>query len=136
MATTQFNNKSIQGLNQLAASSFPKSCCNCGRLFISVEQFLSETQDTELIHSKFKESYNLSEALRKCPCGSELAEEEIDRRVLTDKGQKRRETIGRMLAILEKKGIDTHIAKAELIKATHGKVSDFLETNLRISKTG
>jgi len=131
--TTPIDHQFIRGLNQLAASSFPKSCSHCGRLFVSAEQFLSETEDLELINSKFKESYNLPKALRKCPCGSEL-EEVTDRRILTEKGHKRRDTFERMLAILEKKGIDKHIAKSELIRATHGRISTFLENIMRIKR--
>jgi len=131
--STPINHQFIQGLNQLAASSFPKSCSNCGRLFVSAEQFLSETEDLELINSKFKEYYNLPKALQKCPCGSEL-EEVIDRRVLSEKGHKRRDTFERMLAILEKKGIDRHIAKSELIRATHGRISEFLKNILRVKR--
>jgi hypothetical protein len=131
------NSELFNGLHELVASSFPKSCSNCGRLFVSAEQFLSETQDFDLSNSDLKESvsqdgFNLAEAFRKCPCGSTLVEEFGDRRVQTEKGKKRRKTFGRMLAILEKKGVDSNVAKSELIKATHGKRSELVEKYLRI----
>jgi len=127
----------FSGLHELVASSFPKHCDSCGRVFVTAEQFLSETQDSALAISNLKESiekdgFAQAEVFRDCPCGATLMDEFGDRRVLTAKGKRRRETFGRMLSILEAKGISTEVAKSELINATQGKRSELLEKYLRI----
>jgi len=127
----------FRGLHELVASSFPKNCNSCGRVFVTAEQFLSETQDLSPATNSLKESiekdgFAQAEAFRDCPCGATLMDEFGDRRVLTAKGKKRRETFGRMLKILEGKGISPGVAKSELINATQGKRSELLEKYLRI----
>lgn len=42
----QFYKTLFKGLKEFTNTSFPKKCANCGRIFTSAEQFLSETQST------------------------------------------------------------------------------------------
>ena len=129
--------KLAQGIRELVESSFPKPCSNCGRLFVSAEQFLSETRDLPTTHDNLIDQVeaheqSLVDVFRNCTCGSVLMTEFSERRNLTPKGRKRRATFARMLKILEKKGVSTELAKSELIKATQGKRSELLEKYLRL----
>jgi pyruvate/2-oxoacid:ferredoxin oxidoreductase beta subunit len=136
MRSNKLNDELFKGLHELAASSFPKTCKTCGRVFKTSEQFLTETQDLLSARSCLKQAVEddgstLVEVFRNCPCGSTLMDEFSDRRDLSEKGLKRRKIFERMQAILIEKGIDADLAKSELIKAAKGKRSDLLEKYFR-----
>lgn len=134
MASNNTNEELFSGLHELAASSFPKSCNTCGRVFNTAEEFLKETQDLPSARSCIKQAVEddgstLLEVFRNCTCGSTLMDEFSERRDLSEKGLKRRAIFERMLEILISKGIDFETAKAELKKAAHGRRSELIEQN-------
>lgn len=52
----------------------------------------------------------------------------IDRRDISPKGLKRREIFGKMLVLLEQKGLSSNTARAELKGVMDGRHSDLLES--------
>lgn len=85
MKPDQSNEALAQGIRVLIESSFPKICSNCGRLFVSAEQFLSETKDLPITHANLIDvveasGNSLVDVFRNCDCGSVLMTEFSERR--------------------------------------------------------
>lgn len=136
MSSKNDNSELFAGLSELAESSFPKTCNNCGRVFETSAQFLRETVDLPSSRSPLKQAIEedgttLVEVFRNCPCGSTLMDEFSDRRDLSEKGLNRRKIFGRMHAILVEKGIDADDAKAELLKVANGRRSNLIESHFQ-----
>ena len=126
-----FRKQLFRGLETLAASAFPKHCANCGRVFMTAEAFLQETNAISEQHSGLKEGDDddgrrIVEAFRNCPCGSTLMSLFNDRRDASPAGLLRRQRFGEMLDFLIAHGIDRDTARAELIKVVRGEHSDLL----------
>ena len=127
----QFYSELFKGLRELAESAFPKKCTNCGRLFVSAEQFLLETQDvnastTGLKQSEDDDGSKIIEVFRNCPCGSTLMEFFNDRRGTSEAGTKRREKFEKLLDFLLDNNFDKMMARMELIKVLRGEKSEVL----------
>lgn len=121
----------FSGLRALAETSFPKECKNCGRLFETAEQFLSESEEINTTTSGLKEAVEedgstFIELFRNCPCGSTLMDYFSNRRDRSETGLKRRAKFGELLDYLVAQGLDYEIARAELIKVSHGDKSEIL----------
>lgn len=130
-----FYDELFRGLKALAESSFPKKCANCGRVFETAEQFLSETQDMGGAHTGLKEAMDddgsrIVEVFRNCSCGSTLLDFFGDRRDLSDTGVQRRKKFEELLRFLVSNGLDPTLARAELIKVLRGEKSEVL-SNIR-----
>ena len=130
------NTALLTGLSELAESSFPKTCNTCGRVFETAKQFLKETEDLPSSRSPLKQAVEvdgttLVEVFRNCPCGSTLMDEFNCRRDLSEKGLKRREIFSRMHDILTNKGINSDVAKTELLKVANGRRSDLIESHFQ-----
>lgn len=128
---TLFHSELFNGLKELAETSFPKKCANCGRLFSSAEQFLLETQGispsvTGLKQSEDDDGSKIVEVFRNCPCGSTLMEFFCDRRDFSDAGDKRRKKFDKLLDFLERNNFDRITARIELIKVMRGEKSEML----------
>ena len=131
-----FHNKLLKGLRALAETAFPKKCRNCGRIFKTAEQFLSETQDISASRSGLKEAEyddgtKIVEAFRNCPCGSTLMDFFSDRRDLSEAGIQRRKRFEELLGFLDDKGIDRNTARMELLKIMRGEKSEILAKFVR-----
>jgi hypothetical protein len=119
----------FKGLKALSESAFPKRCGNCGRVFETSEQYIRETE--KVSDSGLKESYDdddtpILEVYRNCICGSTLMDFFSDRRDLSEKGLKRRAIFQKVLDILAQKGIETPVARAELLKFMRSGESELL----------
>jgi predicted nucleic acid-binding Zn-ribbon protein len=121
----------FKDLKALSASSFPKKCSSCGEVYESSEQFVLKTADiggrSGLKSSEDDDGDHIVELFRNCVCGSTLMECFNDRRDLSRAGLKRRELFGRLMAMLEKKGLPADQARPELLKLIHGEHSRVLE---------
>jgi hypothetical protein len=121
----------FKDLKALSESSFPKKCSSCGKVYESSEQFVSKTSDISgqsgLKSSEDDYGEQIVELFRNCICGSTLMECFNDRRDLSKAGLKRRELFGRLMAMLEKKGLAADQARTELLKLIRGKHSRVLE---------
>ena len=126
-----FDSYLFKDLKALSESSFPKKCSSCGKVYESSEQFVLNTADiagqSGLKSSRGNYGDQIVELFRNCICGSTLMECFNDRRDLSKAGLKRRELFGRLMAMLEKKGLPADQARAELLKLIHGEHSRVLE---------
>jgi hypothetical protein len=125
------DNHLFRNLKALSESSFPKKCSSCGVVYESSEQFVQKTVDVAgrsgLKSSEDDCGDQIVELFRNCICGSTLMECFNDRRDLSKSGLRRRELFGRLLVMLEKKGLPADQARAELLKLTRGRQSRVLE---------
>lgn len=127
----QFIDELYSGLRALAETSFPRKCPNCGRLFETAEQFISETQDIRTSDSGLKESAEedgstIIELFRNCPCGSTLMDLFGDRRDFAEAGTKIRHQFSELLDSLVANGLEYNVARTELIKVMRGSKSEVL----------
>lgn len=127
----QSDNELFKGLKELTASSFPKKCRTCGRVFVSAEQFFLETQDirtspTCLKQSEDDDGSKIVDVFRNCPCGSTLMESFNNRRDLSAAGIEMRRKFESLLGRLEEKNLDRRVARTELIKLLRGEKSEIL----------
>jgi hypothetical protein len=122
----------LNGLTALIASAFPKKCMNCGRTYSSPDDFLRQTHDIPSAKSCLKEAVeddgnSIVEVFRNCVCGSTLMDEFSNRRDTSERGLARRQKFDRVLQQLTDKGMQTELARSELIKMLHGKKSHAIE---------
>lgn len=121
----------FENLKALSETSFPKKCNSCGEVYETSEQFIQKTGDvygtSGLKAGQGDCGGQIVELFRNCRCGSTLMECFNDRRDPGQAGLKRRELFGRLMAILEKKGLSAGQARAELLKLIHGEHSQILE---------
>lgn len=127
----QFSAELFAGLKALSASTFPKTCKNCGVAYKSVEDFWKKTDavrgKTGLKISLDENDRPIVELFRNCRCGSTLMDCFNDRRDTSEKGLKRRELFGKLLTMLGRKGLDGAKARIELLKMMRGEKSPVLE---------
>ena len=124
-------NELFKGLKALSDTAFPKRCANCGAEYATAEDYIKKTEDL-FGQSGLKKGYDdddnpIVELFRNCVCGSTLMDCFNDRRDVTESGLKRRELFGKLIVLLESKGIETPIARKELIKVLRGEKSELLE---------
>jgi hypothetical protein len=119
------------GLQALADRNFPRKCVSCGRVYATVEEFLSQTKGlahSSGLKSATMESTTVIELYRNCPCGSTLLELFGDRRDSSEAGAERRERFGRLLEMLGLQfGLNREEARMELLKILRGQRSPLLE---------
>ncbi len=119
------------GLKSLSDQAFPKRCPRCGRHFESAAAFIRSTQAVRTGSSGLKSARDESdrpmvELFRNCPCGSTLMDRFDDRRDLSDPGLRRRRLFGQLMQLLENRGLETEVARAELLKLLRGEHSAVL----------
>ena len=90
----------FEGLKPLTPSAFPKRCNNCGRVYETAEQFLTETLDMPRGNSSLKadvedDGLTIVEVFRNCSCGSTLMDNYSCRRDQSEQGQQRRASFSR-----------------------------------------
>ena len=125
------NEALYQGLKALSASSFPKRCAMCGQTFDSMEAFLQKTESIRG-HSGLKKGLDeadrdIVQLFRNCTCGSTLMDCFNDRRDQSEAGLKRRALFEKLLTMLTVKGLETSVARTELLRLMRGEHSPILE---------
>ncbi|MFH0926649.1 MAG: oxidoreductase [bacterium] len=119
------------GLSSLSDMAFPRRCSCCKKVYTTAEEFLSQTESIRgqsgLMESINDDEKPIVELYRNCACGSTLMEFFGDRRDNSEKGQLRRQKFGQLLDMLKTVGIETGVARQELLKILHGKDSEFLK---------
>lgn len=124
-------------LQALSKTAFPKKCSNCGRIFETEEDFVLKTRSCDnqsgLKSSLDEEDQPIVELFRNCVCGSTLMDFFSERRDLSEQGIRRRQVFGKLLVMLEEKGLSVDEARQELLKFMKGKRSQVLE-NLGIKR--
>ncbi len=120
------------GLETLTADAFPKTCPCCGRTFATAEDFLYRETSCVPLKSGLRaangaQQQPVVELFRNCPCGSTLLATFRERRDRSPAGRRRRARFGRLLAILERAGIDRDSARRELLALLRGGRSPYLE---------
>jgi hypothetical protein len=119
-----------KNLKALSSASFPKKCNTCGKVYNSVEDFITKTESirgkTGLKKSITEDSKAIVELFRNCVCGSTLMDCFNNRRDLSERGQQRRETFEKVLVYLVKKGVEKEKARQEILKIMRGEKSELL----------
>ena len=96
-----------------------------------MDAYLQETQHVRghsgLKHGLGDEGESVVQLFRNCVCGSTLMDFFSDRRDTSERGLKRRETFGKILQLLEQKGLDAATARRELLSVMRGQPSKILE---------
>ncbi len=121
----------FEGLQSLSDSAFPKTCGTCGKVYRSPSDFFTSSHPINR-RSGLKPSLDdddspIVEVFRNCECGSTLMDFFEDRRDTSPKGLKRRAVFGKVMVLLEKKGLPLTEARQELIGVMNGKPSQKLE---------
>ncbi len=121
----------FKDLQALSDSSFPKRCSACERTYLTVDQYIQETEQLTAEKSGLKQSWDdddstIVELYRNCLCGSTLMDFFTDRRDLTERGSKRRKKFQALISYLVEHGVEKNTARAELIKVIHGEKSELL----------
>ncbi len=108
-----------QGLQELAESSFPKTCAVCGRCYLTLEDFISKTQpisrSSGLKSAMEDDGTAIVELFRNCVCGSTLMDVCQDRRSGSERGLKRREKFEELLERLLERNIAEQDARNALL---------------------
>ena len=129
----------FKGLQALSATTFPKVCRCCNRVYETLDEYLKSTQDLP-DSSGLKASYDDSgqpavDLFRNCICGSTLMDQFSERRDLSPQGINRREKFANALALLERHGMKAQTARKELIQFMRTGHSETLEAmGLRTKK--
>ncbi len=128
------------GLRELAESSFPKRCRNCGTEYRNAAEFLAATQPLRTDSSGLKQSLGedgelIVDLFRNCVCGSTLLESFWNRRDFSEEGIKRRMRFQNMVDELVATGCTAGTARNELLKLMRGQANDLLSLAVQ-KKTG
>jgi len=123
--------KLYEGLKALSDAAFPKQCPVCGRRYETLDAYIrdigpSRRGEDDLKNGPDDEEHPNVELYRNCPCGAKLIDCFDDRRDLSQPGLKRRRLFGQLLEVLDRKGIEPHIARVELIRLMRGEQSNAL----------
>ncbi|WP_020410020.1 hypothetical protein [Hahella ganghwensis] len=135
-AGTQADESLMVGLRSLAEVAFPKRCVCCGRVYETLEEFVSQTTPCGTSGSGLREVTEedgevILELFRNCVCGSSLMEFCGDRRSQSESAAKLRERFEKLVMALESKGVNPDVARVELRKVVNGQQSELLATYLK-----
>lgn len=116
------------GLKALAASAFPKHCRNCGRIYHTADQFISESRALRAGVTGLKQSFDdndmtIVEVYRNCLCGSTLMDIFTDRRDSSEQGHQRRELFNTARSYLMGRGMSPEEARLCLLRLLRGEAS-------------
>lgn len=130
------NLKDFDGLIALLDTAFPKTCRSCGYVYVSTEQFFSETRDMPGGRSSLKADYEsegqvLVEAFRNCRCGSTLMDEFACRRDTSAEGDRKRQVFDALLRLLQAEAGDPQTARRQILDLLREEACD-LETLLQL----
>jgi len=119
----------LDGLRALTEAAFPKHCRNCGKIYLSAEEFLQETVSARSGHSGLKQGHDddemaIVEAYRNCLCGSTLMDYFSNRRDVSAEGDRRRLLFGLLLWQLEEEGMNAEEAREHILKLLRGDAED------------
>lgn len=121
----------FEGLQILSDSAFPKTCGNCGKVYRFPSDFFASSRPinnrTGLKSSLGENDQPIIEVFRNCECGSTLMDFFEDRRDNSAKGLKRREVFGRMMELLQQRGLAAAESRLELIGLMNGRPSEKIE---------
>ncbi len=124
----------LNGLRELSESAFPRKCSTCGRVYLSVEEFIRKTRQLEG-RSGLLENIGCPEEgddpsvelYRNCICGSTLMEFFLNRRDTSNNGRRRRLLFDKLLNLLIEKGLSEDDARRELLLTLQSNKSQLLE---------
>ena len=132
-AKISIDSELFSGLTELAATSFPKKCATCGKVYQNAEEFLEATEAVRQDTSGLKQSYDdddsvIVELYRNCVCGSTMMDFFQNRRDDSDKGLVRRKKFAELMDKLVNAGIEKDVAREELLKVVRGHKSDLIDS--------
>jgi hypothetical protein len=127
------------GLQSLVDSTFPKKCNNCGKIYKTKHDFLSETIPVKDISLEDKsglfefESGDVNTTIgvfRNCKCGTTLMADFQDRRENSALGQSRRNKFKKLMDALVEHGVESGVARREILGILRGNHSEIIEEML------
>lgn len=120
----------FQGFQALVASSFPKTCRCCGKVYPDVASFFEETRSlgrgSDIRPSETDDGEPELMLFRNCSCGSTLMEDFAERRDTSEQGRLRRALFAELKGVLVRRGFAEAEAHDELLKVIHGEPSEKL----------
>ncbi len=112
-------------------TSFPKKCARCGHIYLTLEEFLEDTESVSegagLAEFPIDEESRTVGVFRNCSCGSTLLVTCCDRRDMTDAGEERRRNFDKVLSCLVGLGVGREVGREELRRFMRGEKSTILE---------
>lgn len=124
-----------QGLTMLLDTAFPCRCSSCGRVYESLDDFVSHAEPipkTRGLKAMSAAMASPIEALnRRCACGSTMQQLVQERRSLTPEGRRRRKVFGELMALLASEGWAESDARAALLMTMRGEKSERLSALMR-----
>ena len=128
----------LKKLKSLIQYSFPVECTNCGRVYATLDQYLSQSEVLPQRRSRvtwFDHNDNsFTDIHRNYHCGSRLRVVINERRDKSESGIRKREIFDQRLKIFIAEGLETHCVRQELLKISHGEESEILKKNLNGAK--
>ncbi len=122
----------LKDLQTLSENAFPKKCTSCGKVYKTVEEYLTKTEGirgSSGIKAINDEDENFLEMYRNCECGSTLMDYFQDRRDTSEKGLLRRKAFDKLLTYLVSLGLDEEESRAALKKLVRQQPTDFFKRN-------
>ena len=127
------------GLQDLVDSTFPKKCNKCGKVYKTKQDFLAETIPVKDISLEDKsglfalEGGDISTTIgvfRNCKCGTTLMADFQDRRDGSSAGQTRRDEFKKLMDTLVEHGVESGVARREILDVLRGNHSKIIEEML------
>lgn len=120
----------LRGLREMAETTFPKQCRNCGNVYQDSRDFIERTVGIgpkKGVKTGFDDDdTRVLEFFRNCVCGSTLHGLYAERRDYTENGERRREKFDVLLQRLVTHGVAQEMARIELRKLLRGEESQML----------
>jgi hypothetical protein len=120
-------------LQTLVDTTFPKKCNKCGRVYSSKQEFLAHTEPVKNIKLEDNSGLFALEGgdaettigvFRNCECGTTLMADFQDRRDNSAAGKARRDQFEKLLVTLVEHGMESPVAREELLRVLHGEQSE------------
>lgn len=124
-----------KGIMTLIGTAFPRRCVHCGRVYKSLDEFMSHAQPVKadsILKAISDKNNPAIELNRQCECGSAMLELVQERRSLTPEGRKRRKVFGELMVTLQRLGWSEGDARSALLKTMNGEKSERLVALLKM----
>ena len=126
----QWLSELYNGLQTLEELSFPKKCSKCGKVYVSLSELVCQTaklmRQSGLIVADDEDSKPVVGLYRNCTCGTTLLVLCKNRRDVSPRGLRRRETFGELLKMFNAAGVEAAAARQEMQKMMRGEESELL----------
>jgi hypothetical protein len=117
--------RTFEDLKSKFYNEFPKTCASCDRVYDTLDDFINRTrpiaQGSGVLDAINHPQRKIFDLWRDCICGSTMMMVCDERRDLSEKGIKIRESIGGILNDLMARGLNYEEAKSKILSLIYGK---------------